>query len=126
MKIAAKHAKAISEGPGIGVEEGLFLDRIALYAAHVPPRDVESSAPVVTDFANAGLAVGDRATVSACVTTNTVAIEFLVEVTFAHLLVDDFTKGGHGLSVNILRPVRQPAITQVREERHTLGAGARE
>src|SRR4029077_13925907 len=96
MKIATQHAEAVGQRTRIGMEEGLLLDRIALHAADIAPRDVEGSATVVTDLTYTGLPVGDRATMSACVATNTVAIQLLVELTLAHLLIDDFTKSGHG------------------------------
>jgi hypothetical protein len=95
MEVAAEHPEAIGKGPGVGVEERLLLDRVALYAADIPPRHVQSAAPVVADFADAGLTFGNRAAMTAGVAANAIAIEFLVEVAFSHSLIHDFAKSWH-------------------------------
>jgi hypothetical protein len=65
---------------------------------------VESAAAVVADFANASLAFRDGAAMAAGKTAEAIVLELLVEtrIGFANLLVEDGTKGGHGLSFCIL------------------------
>ena len=47
------------------MEEGFFLYRVALDAADIAPRHIKSSASVVANLANPGLAIWDLATVPA-------------------------------------------------------------
>ena len=79
------------------MEEGLLLDRIALDAADIAPGYIERSSPVVPDFADPRLAVGDGAAMSAGVAAHAVAIEFLIEVSLANFLIDDLAQGWHKL-----------------------------
>ena len=65
MEIAAEHAEAVGERAGIGVEERLLLDGIALHSGGVSPGDVELAAAIEADLADSGLAFGDRAAVAA-------------------------------------------------------------
>jgi hypothetical protein len=71
------------------MKEGLFLDWIALDAAHIAPRDIEGSALVVADLANSGLLVRDLATMPTGKTPNPLAVELLVELTLANVFVND-------------------------------------
>jgi hypothetical protein len=82
----------------MGVEERLFFDGIALCAGGVSPGNVEGAAAVVADFADAGLAFGDGAAVSAGKTADAVIVEFFVEggVGLADFLIEDMAEGGHG------------------------------
>lgn len=59
------------------MEERLLLNRIALHACRVSPRDVEFAAAIKANLAYPGLAIGDRATVSAGKATNTIVTEIL-------------------------------------------------
>jgi hypothetical protein len=77
------------------MEEGFLLDRITLHSANVPPGDIQSSAPVVTNLANSRLTVRNGAAVAAGVTTHTIAIELLVKLALTHVFVNDVTQGGH-------------------------------
>ena len=45
VQVAAEHAEAVGERAGIGVEERLLLDRIALHAADVAPRHAAGVRP---------------------------------------------------------------------------------
>jgi len=104
MKIAAQHAEAVGEGSGMCVEEGLLLDGIALGSGNVSPGNVEGTAAVVADFADARLAVGDGAAVSAGEAANPAVVEFLIEtrVGLMNSLIEESAKGGHGISLIIL------------------------
>jgi hypothetical protein len=99
MEIAAQHPEAIRESARIGVKKRLLLDGIALHAAYVAPGNVEGATLVVANLANPGLALRNRTAVSTGVAVDTVAIELLVQLTFAHVLVDDLAQSGHGTSV---------------------------
>ena len=87
VEIAAEHAEAVGECSGIGVEEGLLLDGVALHAADVSPGDIEGAVAIETNFADARLTFGDRAAVSASETAHTVPIELFVQVTFPDAVV---------------------------------------
>jgi hypothetical protein len=97
MEIAAQHAEAVGESAGMGVEEGLFFNGIALHSGGVSPGNVELSATVEADFTDAGLAFGNGAAVAAGEAADTVALEFFVErgVRFADFLVQNSAEGGH-------------------------------
>src|SRR5689334_24810026 len=64
MQIAAEHAEAIRERTGIGMEERLLLDRIALHAADIAPWHSQPTAIVETHFTHAHRALRNRALVS--------------------------------------------------------------
>ena len=80
MEIAAKHAKAVCQRAWTGVEERLLLDRIALHAADVAPRDVQRAAAVESDFADAMCAVGQRTRVPAGDAADAPVVERLDEL----------------------------------------------
>jgi hypothetical protein len=85
------------------MEKRLLLDGIALRAGGVSPGDVELAAAIEADFADAGLAIGNRATVAAGEAANAVVAEILDQrrFGFADALIQDFAQGGrHG---NLLR-----------------------
>ena len=96
MQIAAEHPKAVCQRAGIGVKERLFLNRIALDAADVPPGYVQRSPFVVADLADAGLAFRDWAAVAARIAAHAAAVEFFVQLPLADVFVDDVAEGGHG------------------------------
>jgi len=106
MQIAAEHSEAVREGAGVGVKEGLFLDGIALHSGNVAPGNVERTTMVKTNFANAGLAFWNRATVSTGVATHSIAVELFPKcgVGFADAVVrgKNILQSGH---VYILRLV---------------------
>jgi hypothetical protein len=95
MEVAPKHSEAVGQGPGISVEKRLLLDGIALHSADVSPRDIESSAAIVTNLANSRLTVWNRTAVAASVTTHTIAIELFVKLALTHVFVNDVTQGRH-------------------------------
>src|SRR5438270_14070946 len=105
MKIATQHSEAIGKRPRIGVKEGLLLDRVALHAAYVSPRHVQCPGLVVADFTHPRLALWNRTAVSAGVTTHAPAVNLLVEVSLADVLIQDVTKGtSHGNLYYYFRP----------------------
>jgi hypothetical protein len=61
------------------VEERLFFDGIALHPCGVAPRNIERAPAVEADFANAGLAFGNRTAVAARKTPDAVVVEFFVQ-----------------------------------------------
>ena len=94
MEVAAQHAEAVGERAGMGVEERLLFDGIALHSGGVSPGDVECAAAVEADFADAGLAFGDGAAVAAGKTADAVVVEFFVEGRIG--LADSFGRGCRG------------------------------
>src|SRR5215472_9766084 len=79
------------------MEEGLLLHRVALHAAHIAPRHVESATPVETDFAHSRLTFRYWAAVPAGVTANPIAVQLLVQFgsCFPDALVENLSQGGH-------------------------------
>jgi hypothetical protein len=98
MQIAAEHAEAVGESAGVGVEEGLLLDGIALHAGGVSPGDVEFAAAIEANFADSGLTVGDWTTVAAGEAADAVIAEIFnqARISFADSLVENVAQGGHG------------------------------
>jgi hypothetical protein len=84
------------------MEERLLLDGIALHPAHISPRHVERARLVVAYLANSGLTVGDGTAMTAGVAAHPIAIEFLVQITFTDVLVNDVAKGRHGKPLGLL------------------------
>jgi len=80
VEIAAKHAKAVCERAWTGVEKRLLLDRIALHAADVAPRDVQRAAAVESNLADTKCAVGQRTCVSAGDAADAPVVERLDEL----------------------------------------------
>jgi hypothetical protein len=78
MQIAAEHSETVGEGSRIRVEEGLLFDRVTLHATNVSPGHVELSTTIEADFTDTRLAFGNGAGVTAGITPNAIAIEFLV------------------------------------------------
>ncbi len=94
MQVAAEHSEAISQRAGISVKERLLLDGIALDATHISPGHIQRAALVVADFANAGLALWNRAAMSAGEAAHAIAVELFVQLAFADVFVNNVTEGG--------------------------------
>ena len=77
MEIAAEHAEAERQRAGMGVEERLLLDRIALHAADVAIRHVQHAAAIEAHLADAGGAVGNGTRVAARMTAQPAAVDRL-------------------------------------------------
>jgi hypothetical protein len=83
------------------VEERLLFDRIALHAAHVSPGNVKSAALVVSDFTDSELAICDRATMPAGIAAHSISVELLIELALPHVVMDNVSKGGHGIPLGL-------------------------
>jgi hypothetical protein len=70
-----------------------------LYAAHIAPGYIQDSAPVVANFADAGLAVWDLATMPAGKTSHPIAVELFVELALANVFINDFAQRVHTCQV---------------------------
>jgi hypothetical protein len=77
------------------MEEGFFLDGVALDAADIAPGHKQGSVPVVANLTNAGLPVWDLATVPTSKTLHPVAVELFVEFALANVFIDDFAQRIH-------------------------------
>jgi hypothetical protein len=93
------------------VEERLLLDGIALGSGDVSPGHVEGSAAVIANLANAGLTIGDGATMSAGKTADAILVEPLVKlgIGFADSLIENAAEGGQGVLASILTLMREEA-----------------
>src|SRR5258708_21883024 len=69
------------------MEEGFFLDGVALDAADIAPGHKQGSTPVVANLTNAGLPVWDLATVPAGKTPHPVAVELFIELALANVFI---------------------------------------
>jgi hypothetical protein len=69
------------------MEEGLFLDRIALEGSHILGRDEESPVSVVSHLADSRKSAEDDATVSASGTADPLIGKFLIKFSFPGALV---------------------------------------
>jgi len=96
MQVASQHAEAVRQRARISMEKRLLLNRIALHSAHVAPGNVELSTEVVAHFAYTRLPLGNRTAVPAGKAPHSIAINFLVQIAFADLLIEDFAQGRHG------------------------------
>jgi hypothetical protein len=87
----------------MGVEERFLFDGIALHPGGVSPGNVKRAATVVAHFADAGLALGNGATVTARETAHTAVVEFLVEswIGLANSAVKDVAEGRHGKPLRV-------------------------
>jgi len=104
VEIAAEHAETVGKSSGMRVEEWLLFDGVALGAGGVSPGDVQGAGAIVADLADAGLAFGDGAAMSASEAAHAIVLDLLVEIGigFADLLVENGAEGGHWISVCIL------------------------
>jgi hypothetical protein len=80
----------------MGVEERLLLDGIALHTANVSPRYVELPSAVEANLADAQLPFRNRAAVAAGVAAHAITIQFLVEISLAHVLAQKIAKSRQG------------------------------
>ena len=64
VQVTAQHSEAVGQCPRIGMEKGLLFDRVALYYTGIAPGNVQSSAAVVANLADARLALWDGAAVT--------------------------------------------------------------
>ena len=128
MKIATQHSEAVGQRARVSVKEWLLFDWIALHAAHVSPRHVESAAPVVTHLANSRLTLWNWTAVSTGKTAHSIAIEFLVKIALTHILVNDVAQGWHenlsafgsaGVPSTSLR-TGSPAVARASRPRHGI------
>src|SRR5208282_2917561 len=87
------------------VEEGLFLNRIALGAGRVSPGSVKRAAAVVADFADSGSAFGDGTAVAARKAAQATVFELFVEmrIGFLDMLIEDRAQGGGHLEFILRR-----------------------
>jgi len=104
VQIASQHAEAVSEGPRDGVEEGLLLDRIALDATDVSPRNIKFAAAVIADLAYTSLAFGDGAGMSAGVAAEAIAVEGLDQFrsSLTDVTVQNVFEGWHLIGILLL------------------------
>ena len=77
VEVAAQHAEAVGQRARPGVEERLLLDRVALHAADVAPRDVELAVADVPHLADAQGPFGNRALVAAGVAAQPPVVDAL-------------------------------------------------
>ena len=70
------------------MEEWFLFDRIALYSAHITPRNIKRAAAVIADLANTRLSFGDRTAMPAGKTSHPAEVQLLVEIAFPHSLVE--------------------------------------
>src|SRR5438876_5966153 len=95
VQVTAQHSEAVRQCAGIGVEERLFFDRVALHYTGVAPGNVQGPASVVANLADARLALRDGAAVTTGKTAYTVPVKFLVEFALADILVNDIPQRRH-------------------------------
>jgi hypothetical protein len=95
VQIATQHPEAVSQCAGIGVEEWLLFDRVALHSTGVAPGNVQDPASVVANLADTWLALWDRATVATGKTAYAVAVKSLVKFALADIFVNDIPQRRH-------------------------------
>jgi len=78
------------------MEEGLFLDRIALHSADISPGDVKLAGLIEAHFADPRLALKDWAAVPAGEAADAIALYRLVKFSLAGMSVQDFAESGQG------------------------------
>src|SRR5438093_302059 len=79
------------------MEKGFLLYGITLDGAHIFPRHIKRSTPVISYFAYPCMAVRDGAAMPAGVATDPVAVEFFVQFSLSNLFRNDVVQGGHGV-----------------------------
>ena len=97
VQIAAEHAEAERQRTGMGMEERLLLDRIALHAADVAVRHLQYAATIEADLADAGGAVRNGTRVTARMAAQPAAIDRLDELrrSLDRPHRQNFGEGGH-------------------------------
>jgi hypothetical protein len=96
VQIAAEHPEAVGQRAGMGVEERLLLDRIALHAADVAPRHAQASILVEADFTDADRAFRQRTLMAARVTAQAAVRQDVVELPVARFTRKHICKTRHG------------------------------
>jgi hypothetical protein len=87
-----------------------------LHSGGISPRNVESAATVVADFAYAGLAVRNGTAMAAGKAAHAIVVELLVEygIGFADFAIENVAEGGHGKLLLVFYAVenikRAPAL----------------
>ena len=76
------------------MEEGFFLDGIALQRPHVSPWDVKFPAAIEANLADASLPLSNGTAMPAGKAANTVPLNGLVKLAFPDVLVEYFAEGG--------------------------------
>jgi hypothetical protein len=77
------------------MEERFLLNGIALHSTDIAPGNIQLASLVEADLAHARLTFRNRATVAARVAANAIALNRLVQVARADVLIQDLAKGGH-------------------------------
>jgi hypothetical protein len=83
------------------VKKRLLLDGITLDAANISPGDVELTAAVEADFADAGLSLRNRTAVATSKAADAVAVDRFVEIALPDLFIEDFAQCRHGTALEI-------------------------
>ena len=97
------------------MKERLFFDWIALLSGYVAPRNVELPVAIEADFADSGLAFGNRAAMPAGIAAHTLSIvENFVQlrISLSNALIDDFAQCRHE---TILRRIERHVRTDSAE-----------
>ena len=95
VQVAAQHAEAVSQGARPHVEEGLFLDGVALGAGDVSPGDAQLSPGVESNFADPRLPLEDGAAVAASSAADAPAVQRLPQLPLAGVFSQDPGQSGH-------------------------------
>src|SRR5258708_21680046 len=80
VQVTAQHSEAVRQCAGIGVEEWLLFDRVALHYTGVTPGNVQSPTSVVANLADARLAFWDGAAGTTSNTAYPVAVKRLLQL----------------------------------------------
>jgi hypothetical protein len=90
VEVASEHAEAVSERARIDVKKRLLLNRIALHAADVAPRDVQLAALIETDFADTDRTVRQRTAMAAGEASKSPVRQPFVELAFPRFTPENF------------------------------------
>jgi hypothetical protein len=93
VEVASEHAEAVCERARIGVKKRLLLNRIALHAADVAPRDVQLAALVETDFTHADGTLGQRTAMAAREAPKSPVRQPFVELAFPRFAPENLGEG---------------------------------
>ncbi len=111
VKIATEHAETERVGAGVGVEERLLLDRIALERADVAVRHVELATSIESDATDAGAPIANQAAVPAGIASDRVVGLRLAELALAHVLFQCLSQCQFA---TIAHPSHDPALPRPR------------
>lgn len=93
MQVAAEHAEAVCQRARVGMEEWFLLNGVALHSPHVAPGNVKLASCIEPDFADPRLTFRNGTAVAAGIATNAIAIDRLVQLALADILIENFAKG---------------------------------